>query len=668
MSNDARPAGGRQNTDNARRDEIMKILEENPSWGMGQASHEYDRRRQSQPEPAVKETADESFNRTQPTSAGSPEHVVKHDDTPSPHHHQELDAHNHANEQPVQPRHEHISDTPIRGQTTHHHHAEELSEQRVEPAPAAAPSFLPSDEQAPAQPAPEPQPAPTPPPAQPEAEKRVEVNLGAAAPRSEISPLDQNDPDRILLGAGNTLTGPMQSSEETARQVNRFFRSIPQNDNGQPLFRNEHEELTYWRIYSALSLTSPSSPNGVAAFQGALRREGVAWEQHLTTKSGRNAGWVRQDNSGTDALSALRRHRKTGNPVNQWLPASGFYLQFAAPHERDFCDFDIQFAMETAKIGMSTYGLLMSASSGVYLRHMVEFALKFVTSTSLDLMGGDMKSVLIDKIDKDDYWVVIIGMLTAKYPSGVPWTLTCMNPECDHSEDVKLNLIRATRLGNSQFTEEQRAMFERQTESEENILSQADQLAFRQAHPAVAAERFEEDGIVVTFGRSTLGDYFDVTEEWASEIADTTAAALTDYATEKDREQHMRVGAESRRLTRYLHTVKSISIHEAGEDNAKVTTETKPAEIKKLLTDLSSDRVYVAKFEEAISAYTEATRVAVFGYMGRKCPHCAKAQEGIKDGPFRGIVTISPDRLFFALSRAVSEIQKVIQLQYESIG
>lgn len=120
----------------------------------------------------------------------------------------------------------------------------------------------------------------------------------------------------------------------------------------------------------------------------------------------------------------------------------------------------------------------------------------------------------------------------------------------------------------------------------------------------------------------------------------------------------MRLTAEARRLTRYAHMVKSITVNEQREVNGEMQvipqTETDTAKIVEMLEELSSDRIYVGQFENAIAEYNERTRLAVFGYMGKRCPACGKTH-GEKDGLYRGIVTISPDRVFRALSSGVRD-------------
>lgn len=666
-NNEGRPGAGRI-APNADTGELMAIMEEFPNWGIAQARDELNRRRQQAQQEAQENSA--------PQNTAAPQaRDVWH---PAP--------------APVQ---DNIAETRMQ----QHHHAAPVKEEATQPpvspdpvAEPAAPSFLPSAEEQPApevrapqQPAPAQPKTPEPPVAKDQGraepltqesdeEERVPnyngkvqppMRHGSSVRTSEINELEAESQDILMLGLGDLL-GPMQPVSEMQGAVNRFFASLERDPrNNAPLFRNEREEQTFKRLQATLFTTPPSTPGtSGAAFDLALARQDTVWNQGMQKDGDSYAGLVTSKSNGKGALAALRRKRKSGSPSTVFLPASGFIVKFRAPHERDFCDFDIAMALETAKVGVNSYGLLMSASSGIYVRNIIEFCLQFVEATSLEIGGDDLKNALIDRIDKDDYWLLIVGMLAAKFPSGIPWGLSCLNPECDHVSEGRLNLARAIRMGSSLISDEQRALYYRQRGDDDNTISYEDQAEYRQKHQSVAASVFETDGVRVEFGRCSLGDFFDVTEEWKDEINETTTRALTDYATEKDRENHLRVNAESRRLTRYLHMVKSITI---DEGDGKVSVATTREEIKTMLGELSPDRTYVAEFEAAVTKFTEMSRLAVFGYMGKNCPHCGKEQ-GEKNGDFRGIVTISPDRLFFVLSRAVSAMQRLWLNQYADIG
>lgn len=660
--NDQRPISGRrqpvdgnapaapilpeQNTPAPEDLSVMDILERNPEWGIVQARQEFERIQALKTipveKPVVQQEAPVEVQQAakaaviEPTASSfvSPQATVQEPVF-----------------QPVQ---------ELAAQHVHHEPKPEVQEAQPEPTRAPAqPVVVQKAEEHQAQEEQVRKPK----------SRRIEPNLGKGPQRSEISELPSDDAQRIVIETGD-LIGTHSDLDDAASAIGKFFQSLIRDNRGQPLFRNETEQEQYVRYQAMLSLTPPVHTTGERAFDLALSREDTEWTQHLSVGDSK-VGLVTIEDSGKGALAALRRRRNSGSPVSLWLPASGFYVTFNAPHERDFCDFDMRNALETAKIGVASYGLLMSASSGVYVKNMVEFALLFVSSTSLELEGNDLKTVLTNTIDKDDYWLLVIGMLIAKYPSGMPWVLMCTEENCDDQEEVRLNLARCIRLANGLFTEDQRNLMARQRGDIDSTITRAEQSDFRKQHRVDPSYQFSREGIIIEFGRCTLAEYFDTTDEWVDEINDTTTAALTDYATELDREKHMRVNAESRRLTRYLHMVKKITVEELDDSveppSTKQTVSTNRDELKKMLIDLSSDRAFVVDFEAAVSRYTEMTRLAVFGYMGHRCPTCQTAQ-GEQSGTFRGIVTISPDRVFFALSRVVSEIQKLFLKQYESIG
>ncbi|QVW55630.1 hypothetical protein pEaSNUABM9_00034 [Erwinia phage pEa_SNUABM_9] len=494
------------------------------------------------------------------------------------------------------------------------------------------------------------------------------VDFGSQPNREEIGEMGKEDPHRIYTQT-DELVGtfrPLAAEEDAAR----FFSAIRRNAKGQPMFASEAEANKYQILSTVLELTPPVNANGRAVFDIALERSDTSWTQGMTLPGGKMAGPA-QDR-GADAKgarAALRRRRQSGSPISLWLPSTGIYVGFRAPLEREMCDFDIRLATETATLGMQTYGLLLSSMSGVYLRHMVEHSLNFAIETTYDCQGNDIKTALIDIVDLDDYWLLILGPIMAKFPTGIPWKLVCASDDCGHERDVKLNLARCIRMADGLFTDLHRAMNQRQRGKTNQIIGPDDYMAYRKELPHNPASVFKNSdaGLTINFGRSTIGDYLDSTDRWLEEINRAATDALSSNASDYERTNYIKLTAEVRRLTRHAHHVKSIIVEEEVKGEIVETEETDPLKIVEILEDMSSDRVYVLAFENALARYNDLSRMAVLGYMGHACPAC-QAKEGEEDGPFRGIVTISPDRVFFALSRVVSEIQKVFLQQFGSIG
>lgn len=500
-------------------------------------------------------------------------------------------------------------------------------------------------------------------------EKRRQIDFGPEPHRAEIASMDPEDPHRVLTQSdelvGTTL--PLAGEQE----VMQFFASIPRNREGRPMFRSAAEEERYQKLFTALELTPPIMINNRAAFDMALEREDTSWQQTIQLPNGKYVSAVTDRGANAQgAMAALRRRRGSGSPVSVWLPATGIFVGFRAPHENDMCDFDIRITSEQSKIGMFTYGLLLASSSGVYLQHMIEHSLNFAVDTTYDCQGLDIKTALMDIVDVDDYWLLVIGPLMAKFPAGIPWKLLCPNHECGHEREVRLNLARCIRMADGLFSDLHRSLWLRQRgKGPDAIIGNAEYLEYRKELPKSKAARFhyEQLGITVEFGRSTIGQFIDNTNAWVEKINTSATNALANHATETERSQYIRLAAENRRLTRYATHVKAIIVEETVKGEPVETREEDPDRIFEMLEELSSDRMYVLAFENALSTYNEESRMAVFGYMGHACPSC-KTGEGEEDGPFRGIVTISPDKVFFALSRVVFEIQRVYLQQFENIG
>ena len=494
------------------------------------------------------------------------------------------------------------------------------------------------------------------------------INFGTQPHREEISAMAEDDPQRLLSQAGELIGtyAPLAAEEEATR----FFSNIKRGSKGQPLFASEAEADKYQLLSTALELTPPVNTLGRAAFDVALERNDTPWTQGMTLPNGKMVGPA-QDR-GADAKgarAALRRRRQSGSPISIWLPSTGIYVGFRSPLEREMCDFDVRLTTETATIGMQTYGLLLSSMSGVYLRHMVEHSLNFAIETTYDCQGNDIKTTLLDIVDLDDYWLLILGPIMAKFPTGIPWKMVCTKDDCGHERDVKLNLARCIRMADGLFTDLHRAMNQRQRgKTSDRVIGPEDYRAYRNELPYNPASVFKHDsGITINFGRSTIGEYLDSTDKWLEDINRAATDALSSNASDYERTNYIKLTAEVRRLTRHAHHVKSIMVEEEVNGEVVENLETDPAKIVEILEDMSSDRVYVLAFENALARYTDLSRLAVLGYMGHACPAC-QTTEGEEDGPFRGIVTISPDRVFFALSRVVSEIQKVFLQQFGNIG
>lgn len=434
----------------------------------------------------------------------------------------------------------------------------------------------------------------------------------------------------------------------------------PKMKDGEAVFASK-EDREYAENYSAaVQFYTPG-----ALGDRMLEREGSSWQNGFTKPDGQGAVTPRSHaKSGKGASALLNRIRGTGAPITLWLPHTGIYVTFTAPKEADYCDYDIQQTMETAEAGRLTHGLTMNMASGIYLKGQVEFALRYAIATTYDCEGGDIAQTLATVIRQQDYGLVINGPTIAKFPGGIPWTFLCPNGECRHTEEKLLNLSRAIRNDDFALSDHQRKFMVEHTRAESvtSEMLEKYQSEFRQTKSSKFKADFEGLGeIEIEFQMTTLHDYFVKTVEWVKELGDAATEALANRATTHERETYMRQRNEARRLTRYAHMVKAITvICNDGEETIEEREENKK-EIINMLADLTSDREFANSFEDAIFQYIIDNTHSLIGYRAHACEKCGNKHIDEKtDGPFRGIVPISPDRIFFALSQQVSMVTNLL--------
>lgn len=485
-------------------------------------------------------------------------------------------------------------------------------------------------------------------------EPRAEQNLGEHNATAIMDKVEGSPHEIYRLGN-------MISPTVAVDYLSEFAQTFPKAKmkDGKPTFATEGDREFAEDYSGAVQFYAPG-----AICDRMLERDGSNWQNGFNKSDGQSRVTPQSHaKSGTGASALLRRIRKTGAPITLWLPHTGIYVTFTSPKEADYCDYDIQQTMETAEVGRLTHGLLMNMSSGIYLKGQVEFALRYAVSTSYDCEGNDIAQTLITVIKQQDYGKVISGPTVAKFPGGLPWTFLCPNGDCRDRSEKLLNLSRAMRDDDNALTDYQRKFMEENTRPETVT---ADMIAkyqaeFRETQSAKFTTKIDDGQITFRFAMTELHDYFVKTTEWVKELSDAANEALAGRATAHERESFMRQRNESRRLTRYAHMVKSIlvSIDDGGETIEEL--EESKEGITEMLADLTSDRELVNAFEDAIQQYIIDNTHSLIAYKAHRCGGCGKTQEdALTDGAFRGLVPISPDRIFFALSQQVSMVTSLL--------
>lgn len=397
------------------------------------------------------------------------------------------------------------------------------------------------------------------------------------------------------------------------------------------------------------NLFSLSTPNSIG--ERAFSRPGSEWAQTLQGPT-KEIG-VRQNGQALgSAHSIISSLTGSGTPITLFMPASGFYVTFDAPDEMDLCDYDFSYALESSIVGVSTTGMLLNASSGIYLAHQINFALNHVSDCSLVHNRENIRTKILSHLDERDYGFFVLAPLVAKFLGGYPFTLECSVGTCNNKRDAIINLARILWYDRKALTKKQLELAEKFNHS--SSMDEKSYLEYRGEHSKIKESRPlihttpGGDCVYFTLEHCSIGEYIDHSTKWVKNVSDDNNVVMSTLATEKQRHSHLAKRAESRRLLRYAHLVKSIDVEtDAGE----LSSITDKGEIEKQLIKFCAKPTLVREVERKIGSFIVASSISLVGYMAFECDAC-----GAKPEPGMEFVAISPDSVFFTLAHQVSLI------------
>lgn len=392
-----------------------------------------------------------------------------------------------------------------------------------------------------------------------------------------------------------------------------------------------------------------------AQFFEAMRRAGSNWE--LNKRHGKHTIGI-----GTPAITTasnvlrgnmaqtiLQRVANLGANIVCVLPRSCIYLEITPPGDDAIIAYDYGFLTDRSNLGMATAGLLLSASSGTFVSANVELALSHVVNTNVQNLGGsNIVTALMERIDPLDYPIIMNSLMAARYPNGYPWVLKCMNPQCDGRVEGRLNFGRTQRIDFSMLTDEQLNMLA----TKNRAITDAELKKYREGFRVSDKSRFEyspEIDIHLTTGN--LLSYADNAASWKTTIETSQTKALTSYATDNERKSFTDAQIQAHYMRKFAHFVERITITTGDQ----VSTIEGYDEILASLTTLSKNVDRSLAFEEHVIEWIEDNTMALIGHPSYKCEVCEMTTSPNKEGAFRNFVPLSIDRIFFIVSRLLSQ-------------
>lgn len=354
----------------------------------------------------------------------------------------------------------------------------------------------------------------------------------------------------------------------------------------------------------------------------ALTREGSDWQQSvdyegLQLKATRPT--VQSAKSGMQATSenaamAIQRQMGLGTRVMIPLWHSGIWLTLNTPTDAALLNLERQIAEEKITLGRDTSGTLFSNNLSYLIRHVFNFMLQHVHTSTLETTTPESLSRLIRVTDLPTIWW---GLGLAIYPNGFDHAQPCtLNPDrCQHvvKDRVQLALLQWT--DRARLTNKQRKhMANRIAKYTEKDIQD------------YQSEGTIGDGRVLDMGNSvnfvlripTVEEYVATGVQWVDSIVDMVNSALSAELSTLDRDEFVAEHSRLVSMRQYSHWVKAIRMStESGE------IEVLPGEdMDDLINRMSGEDVLVDKFLDFIKNYIADATISLIGLPSYKCPNC----------------------------------------------
>lgn len=346
--------------------------------------------------------------------------------------------------------------------------------------------------------------------------------------------------------------------------------------------------------------------------------------------------------SGEKAILGLRSKTGLGMMVRKPYWHSGIWLTIKTPQEPDILELQRSITASKVELGRHTWGLALSAVSGIIHESYFNLMLDNFYSTS-----AKEKEDLLDLILLPDLSTMVWHLACAVYPNGFQYSRACTSdPEkCNHVSQELINPIKLQFVNHKALLQEQKNHMSNKAsgsmDSDSIRKYQTQMLSGQKREKTYTLSSGNE--IKIVFKIPTLREYFNSTHRWVDRLNERVIEALGIDSSVKDRNSYINKLSVSTMLRQYSHFIESIDYGDIIKD-----TET----IDQALDSLSTEPDITEKFSTDIKKYINDTTISVIGIPDYICPTCKREQSRAysDDAPLgTNVLPIDPLMTFFTL-------------------
>lgn len=396
-------------------------------------------------------------------------------------------------------------------------------------------------------------------------------------------------------------------------------------------------------------------------------RGGAKWRNmlnHGTEESPLYKGLINErglgkstSNDSSASFNLLSGLLKLGMSAYTPLYHTGIWVKLRAPTAASFIRLDETIASDKVDYGMRTRGDIFSNDAAIVRKHIADFVLDHIESTTAPKDDPDYLKTII-KVE--DLNTLMLAMMKARYPDGYPLVQVCsVDPnECSHTTEGLVDLRSLLWVDTTVLSARQYAIINnvRKRITEEQLQEYQDE--FRSGGKGVIHLSTEEvvddnivNGVTINIEMPTLAKEEDYAVNWIRDTEHEIEELFREKNNPEDRRRKWQDIINTNYFKTYGQYIRSIAIIEAGRKVKEFDAERDPDEIDRFFEIVSGEYVYTQQFFKALKKYMAENVVSVVGILNYECPNCGKKHD-TRPGKHHIVLPIDMVSTFFTLVRS----------------
>lgn len=350
-----------------------------------------------------------------------------------------------------------------------------------------------------------------------------------------------------------------------------------------------------------------------------------------------------------------------GEMINIPLWNSGFWIRLKPITPTEMVSLEIELAKNTIDYGKDTLGLIYSNESVIYTEALSGFIKDHIVATNLALPSGDD---IRNYISINDYYPIILAMITSMQPSGTTYKISCGNAlqdgtQCKFKAEILIDTKKLLWVNRKRITPD---MYSVMANKKPNSVTVEKALEYQKmlsdelnAPNEVTIKMKSGNDVVIGLKVPSLLYYVNKGSEWVNSIISMYHSLVSNLADKDDKS-----GALTGLIVSQLMCVYSPYVAYVKTPNGTFSTDKFEIVVELLKKMDVEDGVY-SSFVDGVSEFIDRSSVSIVAMPDYQCPSCKQGHESdeSKNKDFANFIPLNILHSFFVLGaqKALSRIQ-----------